>query len=139
MITKYYLSNQMCYTWEAFYYILPKLKVWLNTAVYFLNANFPEERLQVFLSKKELSNLPHNIPNIFKKLNIVCYMKRSTATLCYWECNVLKVHFQVLDNFWQLIDLWRWKRLLFHVKTSSRSQNIYIFVLTFWSYRKTTW
>ena len=36
------------------------------------NINQPEERVQVLLSEKELSKLPGNSPNIFKKLNIDC-------------------------------------------------------------------
>ena len=34
------------------------------------NTNQPEERVQVLLSEKELSKLPDDDPNIFKKLNI---------------------------------------------------------------------
>ena len=46
-------------------------------------------------------------------------------------------HSKVWDNFWQLKVLQKWWKML----CSYRSQNIYIFILTFWSCRKTatTW
>ena len=49
----------------------------------------------------------------------------------------LKARSQIWDNFvkWKLFK----KCFLFYLKTSFRSQDIKIFVLTFWSCRKTTW
>ena len=40
------------------------------SAVYFVNTNLPEERVQLLLSKKELSELPDDSPNIFKRPNV---------------------------------------------------------------------
>ena len=62
------------------YHILPESRLRrIFPAVYFVNANPPEERLQVLLSKKELSELPDNRPNIFKKSNINRYTERPNA------------------------------------------------------------
>ena len=82
-IAKAYLSNQECSVQEAVYHILPELKLRrIFPAVYYVNTNPPEERVQVLLSEKELSELPGNSPNILKKFNIDCYMDRPSATFC---------------------------------------------------------
>ena len=74
-IAKAYLNNHECSVQEAVYYILPELKLrWIFPAVYFVNTNPPEERVQALLSEKELSEPPGNSPNIFKKSNINRYM-----------------------------------------------------------------
>ena len=65
------------------YHILPELKLRrIFPAVYFVNTNPPEERIQALLSEKELNELPGNILNILKKSNIDRYMKRPNATFC---------------------------------------------------------
>ena len=46
-----------------------KAKEQLSICLFF-NTNQPEERVQVLLTEKELSKLPDDSPNIFKKLNI---------------------------------------------------------------------
>ena len=46
-------------------------------AVYFVNTNPPEERIQILLSEKELSEIPDDSSYIFKKSNV----ERSSATL----------------------------------------------------------
>ena len=75
-IAKAYLSNRECSVQEAVYHILPELKLRrIFPAVYFVNTNPPEERVQALLSEKELSELPDNSPNLFKKSNINCYME----------------------------------------------------------------
>ena len=52
-------------------------------AVYFVDANLPEERLEVLLPEKELCRLPdNNSPNIFKRSNIDRCMERPSATFC---------------------------------------------------------
>ena len=44
--------------------------------VNFVNTNLPEERAHIYIiSEKELSELPDNSPNIFKKSNIGCIWK----------------------------------------------------------------
>ena len=50
--------------------------------VYFINTNLPGERVQVLLSKKELSELPDKNPNVFKKSNIGRYMEKPNAIFC---------------------------------------------------------
>ena len=92
-IAKAYLSNRECSVQEAVYHILPELKLRrIFPAVYFTNINPPEERVQVLLSEKELSELPDNSPNISKKCNIDHYMERPNATFCNGKCSIL-------DNF----------------------------------------
>ena len=61
-------------------------------SVYFVNKNRPEERVQVLLSEKELSELPDNSPNIFKKSNIDRHGERPSATFCIGK-------YSILDNF----------------------------------------
>ena len=60
-IAKAYLSNRERSVHEAMYHILPELKLRrIFPAVYFVNTNPPEERVQVLISEKELSELPDN-------------------------------------------------------------------------------
>ena len=69
-IAKAYLSNQECSVQEEVYHISLELKLRrISPAVYFVNTNIPEEKVQELLSKKELSELPDDIQNIFKKAN----------------------------------------------------------------------
>ena len=80
-IAKASISNRECYVQEAVYHILLELKQKkIFPEVYFVNTNPPEERVQVLLSEKELSKLPDNSQNIFKKSNIDRYMERPSAT-----------------------------------------------------------
>ena len=48
--------------------------------MYFVSKSFREERVQVFLSEKELNKLREYSPNIFKKSNIDHYMELPGAT-----------------------------------------------------------
>ena len=74
-IAKAYLSNWECSLQEAVYQrIFP--------ADYFVNTNLLEKRVQVLLFEKELSELPEDRPNIFKKSNIGGYMERPNAIFC---------------------------------------------------------
>ena len=89
-INKAYLSNRECSVQEAVYHILPELKLRrIFPTVYFVSTNLPEERVRVLLSKKELSELPDDSSNIFKKSNIDCYVKRPNATFCNGKYSVL--------------------------------------------------
>ena len=70
-ITKSYLRNLKCSIQEEVYGILPKLNLSrIFFAMYFVNTKLPEERVRVLFSVKQLNKLPHNSPNIFKKLNV---------------------------------------------------------------------
>ena len=54
-IAKAHLSNQECSVQQAVYHILPELKLRkIFLAVYFVNANLPEERVKVLHSEKNL-------------------------------------------------------------------------------------
>ena len=48
----------------------------------FANRNHPEKRVWELLSEKELGELQHNSPNVFKKWNIYRYMERPSITFC---------------------------------------------------------
>ena len=71
------------------YLILSELKLRrFFAAVYFINTNPPEERVQVLLSDKELNELPDNSPKFFKKSNIDHYMGRPSAAFCYGKYSI---------------------------------------------------
>ena len=93
-IDEAYLSNRKSSVNEAVYHILPELKLTrILPTVYFVNTNPREERVQ----EKELSELPDDSPNIFKKSNIDCYMERSSATFCNGKYSILDDF--VMQNF----------------------------------------
>ena len=58
-------------------------------AVYYVNTNLPEERVQLLLSEKEFSELPDDSLNIFKKSNIYRYVERPSATFCNGKYSTL--------------------------------------------------
>ena len=92
-IAKAYLSNREYYVQEAVHHVLAELKRRrIFQVVYFVYTNPPEERVQILLSEKELSKLPDNSLNIFKKSNIDHYMERPSATFCNGK-------YSILDNF----------------------------------------
>ena len=43
--------------------------------MFYVNTNLPEERVRGLISEKELSELPNNSPNIFRKSNIERYIQ----------------------------------------------------------------
>ena len=89
-IPKACLSNWEYSVQEVVYYILPELKLRrIFPAVYFVNTNLPEETVWVLLSKKELSELPDDSSNIFKKSNFDRYVERPNATFCNGKYSVL--------------------------------------------------
>ena len=89
-IAKACLSNWEYSVQEVVYYILPELKLRrIFPAVYFVNTNLPEETVWVLLSKKELSELPDDSSNIFKKSNFDRYVERPNATFCNGKYSVL--------------------------------------------------
>ena len=89
-IAKAYLNSRECSAQEEVYQILPELKLRrIFPAVYFVNTNLPEERVQVLLSKSELSELPDDSPNIFKKSNIDRYVEIPSATFCNGKYSAL--------------------------------------------------
>ena len=97
-IAKVYLSNRECSVLEAVYHIFPELKLRkIFPAVYFVNTNLPEERVQVLLPEKELSELPDDSPNIFQRSNFNCYIERPGASFCSGKDSVLNDFF--MQNF----------------------------------------
>ena len=48
-------------------------------ALYFVNTNVPNERIQLLLPQKGRSKLPEYNPNIFQRPNIDCYMEKGSA------------------------------------------------------------
>ena len=94
-IVRAYLSNCECSILKAVYHILRELKLRrIFLAVYFVNTNLPEDRIQVLLPEKELSELPDNTLNIFKRSNTVCYMARLSSAFCHGEYSVLNHFFE---------------------------------------------
>ena len=82
-ISNVYLSNSECSAQKTVYQILKNLKLRIIfPAVYFVNKNLPEERVQVLLSENQLSELTEESPNIFKKSDIDRYMEGASATFC---------------------------------------------------------
>ena len=60
---------------------MPELKLRrIFPAVYFVKINPPEERFQVSLAEKELTELPDDSPNFSP--NICGYMERPSVTFC---------------------------------------------------------
>ena len=81
-IAKAYLSNLGCFVEEAVYHILPELKLRrIFPAVYFVNTNLPEERVQVSLPEYHLLPLPY-----------ITYIERPNVIFCNEKYSVLK-HF----------------------------------------------
>ena len=73
------------------YHILPELKLRrIFPAVYFVNLNPPEERVQVLFPEKEISELPDDSLNVFKKSNIDRYMERPSLTFCDGKYSTLE-------------------------------------------------
>ena len=89
-IAKAYLSSRECSVQEAVYHVLPELKLRrIFPAVCFVKTNLPEERVKVFLSEKELSELPDDSSNIFKKSNIDRYIEKPNATFYHGKYSAL--------------------------------------------------
>ena len=65
VIAKAYLRNHDCSVEEKIYHVLPELKLrTIFLAVYLVNSNNLEERVQVLLPGKKLSKVPVDSPNI---------------------------------------------------------------------------
>ena len=76
-----FLSNRQCSLQEAVYQLMPEL--WLRKtfpSVMFANTNLPNKRFRVCKSEEELSELPENSTDIFKKNNLDRYLDRPNTT-----------------------------------------------------------
>ena len=93
-IARAYLSNQESLFQDVAYHILPELNLRrIFLALYFIHTNLPGEKVWVLLSEKELSQLPDNSGNIFKKFNVVYEIKRLSPTLCNAEYSLLNDYY----------------------------------------------
>ena len=88
-IVKAYVSNHECSVQLAVYHIFQELmlrRIWL---CFLLIPNLLKKRVQILFPEKELSKLPDDCPNIFKRLNIDRYMEGSSTTFCNGKYSVL--------------------------------------------------
>ena len=81
-----YLSKQGCSAQEAVNPILTELKLRsVFPATYFVNKNLCGERVKVLLSVKQLSELPDDCLNNFRKSNVHCYKDRTDKLYLGWK------------------------------------------------------
>ena len=76
-----YASKRECSVQEAVYHIMPEL--WLRKTfpkIQFLNSNLPEDRYRIAKSEDELTELPDNSTDIFKRNMLDRYVDRPNAT-----------------------------------------------------------
>ena len=70
-ILKAYTSNRECSVQEAVYNILPELHLRrVVPGVQFVNTNLPEESSKILQTEEQLSSLPKDSTDIFKRNNI---------------------------------------------------------------------
>ena len=70
-ILKAYTSNRECSVQEAVYNILPELHLRrVFPGVQFVNTNLPEESSKILQNEEQLSSLPEDSTDIFKRNNI---------------------------------------------------------------------
>ena len=87
-VTHAYVSKRECSLQEAVYQVMPEL--WLRKVfpgVLYANSNIPEKRVRMMLSKKEISELPEDRTDIYKRNVVSRYLIRSHDEmfehLCY--------------------------------------------------------
>ena len=76
-IAKAYASKRECSVQEAVYHVMPEL--WLRKTfpkVQFMNTNLPEQRFRMAKSEEELSELPEDSTDVFKRNMLDRYMNR---------------------------------------------------------------
>ncbi|XP_066911415.1 uncharacterized protein [Clytia hemisphaerica] len=76
-----YSDNRECSVQEAVYQLMPEL--WLRKGypqVMFVNTNLPEDRFHMFKSEEELSELPEDSEDVFKKNILDRYIDRPNIT-----------------------------------------------------------
>ena len=102
--------------------------------------------LEVKLRKKNSKNIyfPERTFHVYLPLSLRVWRKScqelTQPTFSQVPCEILKLGFHLLKNSFYLLQ-WRLykkdeKCFLFDLKSSCRSQDVYIFVMTFWSCRK---
>ena len=108
-VTHAYASNRKCSVHEAVYHCLPKL--WLRKVfpgVIFANTNLPEKRLQMLRSQEEISQLPDESEDIFKRNMLDRYMDKPDKLFC-------NGHYAVLNDFCY-VEFLRYYYLAPHIK-----------------------
>ena len=80
-VANVYLNKRECSVQECVYHILPGQ--WLRKTfpgVIFANSNIPEKRFRIFLSENEISDLPEDSKNLFKRNMVDRYIDRPDMT-----------------------------------------------------------
>ena len=80
-VANVYLNKRECSVQECVYHILPGQ--WLRKTfpgVIFANINIPEKRFRIFLCKNEISDLPEDSKNLFKRNMVDRYIDRPDMT-----------------------------------------------------------
>jgi len=88
-----FLSHRQCSVQEAVYQLMPEL--WLRKTfpiVSFANTNLPDKRYRMCKNEKELTELPEESTDVFKRNNLDRYLERPNKTFKGGR-------FSVLDNF----------------------------------------
>ena len=78
-IARAYATKRECSVQEAVYHIMPEL--WMRKcfpAVNFANSNLPEQRYRMWKSQEEISELPEDSTDIYKK-NMLCLLYTSPS------------------------------------------------------------
>ena len=80
-VANVYLNKRECSVQGCVYHILPGQ--WLRKTlpgVIFANSNMPEKRFRIFLCKNEISDLPEDSKNLFKRNMVDGYIDRPDMT-----------------------------------------------------------
>ena len=89
-ILKAYTSNRECSVQEAVYNILPELHLRrVFPGVQFVNTNLPEEHSKILQTQDQLSYLPEDSDDIFKRNNIDRYLARPSVSFCDGKYSIL--------------------------------------------------
>ena len=109
-----YASSWECFVQEAIYHCLPEL--WLRKVfpgVIFTNTNIPENFLKILRSQKEISELPDESEDIFKKNMLDSYMDRldkkfqngkfASGTFLKFATMFLLYQMKLIGSLWNLL------------------------------------
>ena len=89
-ILKAYTSNRECSVQEAVYHIFPELHLRrVFPGVQFVNTALPEGRSKILQTEGQLSSLPEDSNDFFKRNNIDRYLPRSTVSFCDGKHGIL--------------------------------------------------
>ena len=89
-ILKAYTSNRECSVQEAVYHIFPELHLRrVFPGVQFVNTALPEGRSKIIQTEGQLSSLPEDSNNFFKRNNIDRYLPRSPVPFCDGKHGIL--------------------------------------------------